>query len=173
MPTSASVFAQYPNSIFVESGSLTGDGIQAALNAGFSTVVSIELSPKYVAHCQARFGSDPRVVLVHGDTEDVLPEVLKHIRVPATFWLDGHHSCGDTALGKHWAPLMQELEAIGSHQVKTHAILIDDMRCWETKNEVHGFWKEDILEKVREINSDYRFVYHDGSQPNDVLACVV
>jgi hypothetical protein len=173
MPTSDAVFARYPNAIFVESGSLVGDGIQAALNAGFSTVVSIELAPKYFEHCRARFVDRPEVILFNGDTEDVLPAILKQITVPATFWLDGHYSCGDTALGRHWAPLMQELDVIGSHDIKTHTILIDDMRCWQEPNPTHGFWKEDIFRKVREINSAYQFAYHDGIEPNDVLACVV
>src|SRR5262245_43970141 len=110
MPTSDSVFARYPNKLFVESGSLNGDGIQAALNAGFSSVLSIELSAKYFEHCRNRCKGRPEVILMQGDTEDVLPRILPSITVPATFWLDGHHSCGDTALGKHWAPLMQELE---------------------------------------------------------------
>jgi hypothetical protein len=110
---------------------------------------------------------------VQGDTEEVLPEILKSLTVPATFWLDGHHSCGDTALGKHWAPLMQELDAIGSHSIKEHTLLIDDMRCWKEPNRVHGFWKEDIFRKVREINAAYQFIYHDGAHPSDVLACVV
>jgi hypothetical protein len=99
----------------------------------------------------------------------VLPDILKKIDSPITFWLDGHHSCGDTALGEHWAPLMQELDVIKEHPLNTHTILIDDMRCWEKPSEVHGFFKDDIFKKLREINPNYKFTYEDGHVPNDIL----
>jgi len=173
MPTSAQIFAQYPNAVFIETGSHAGEGIQAALDAGFRHVISIELAEKYYKLCLDRFVNRPEVQLLFGDTEVLMPQILEHLEEPATFWLDGHHSCDDTALGKHWAPLMQELSAIAKHSIRTHTILIDDMRCWQEPNPVHGFWKEDIFRILKEINPNYRLVYHDGAYPNDVLACVV
>ena len=46
MPSKVENFKKYPNPVFVETGSLMGDGIQQALEAGFQKVISIELSEK-------------------------------------------------------------------------------------------------------------------------------
>jgi hypothetical protein len=169
MPSKKENFSKYPNQIFIETGSFLGDGIQQALDAGFKNVISIELSDKYFDICTNRFINNPNVKIVKGDSFKVLPDILKDINVPVTFWLDGHHSCGDTALGEHWAPLMQEMDVIKNHHIKTHTIMIDDMRCWELPNPVHGFYKEDILKKIVEINSNYKLTYEDGLQENDIL----
>lgn len=169
MPSNTENFRKYPNDIFIETGSFLGDGIQQALDAGFKNVISIELSDKYFTISTNRFMYNPNVKIVKGDSFKVLPELLKSINTPVTFWLDGHHSCGDTALGEHWAPLMQELDAIKNHPIKTHTIIIDDMRCWQEPNPVHGFHKDDIFEKLKEINPDYKFTYEDGLEKDDIL----
>ncbi len=170
MPSNTQVFKKYTNNkIFIETGSFIGDGIQQALDAGFSKVISIELSDKYFSICKNRFSNNSNVIIVKGDSFKVLPEIIKNINEPITFWLDGHHSCEDTALGEHWAPLMQELDVINEHSIKTHTILIDDMRCWEEPNPVHGFYKEDIFNKLKEINTYYQFTFEDGHEKNDIL----
>lgn len=168
--TSARIFHKYLNPVFVETGSHLGDGIQLALDAGFERVISIELSDKYYTHCQQRFFSEPRVSLVKGDTAFVLYDVIKDIDSRITFWLDGHHSCGDTALGAFWAPLIQELDAIKRHRRNDHTILIDDMRCWKEPNPVHGFYEPELIEKVKSIRPDYVLSREDTpAAPQDIL----
>jgi hypothetical protein len=169
MPSNIENFKKYSNNIFIETGSFLGDGIQQALDAGFNKVISIELSDKYFSISTNRFSNNPNVTIVQGDSFKVLPDIISGINEPITFWLDGHHSCGDTALGEYWAPLIQELDVIKDHPIKTHTILIDDMRCWEEPNPTHGFYKEDIFNKLKEINSDYKFTYEDGCEKNDIL----
>lgn len=169
MPSKTENFKKYLNNIFIETGSYVGDGIQQAIDAGYEKIISIELSDKYHSISTNRFLSNPNVSIVKGDSFRVLPSIMKDISEQVTFWLDGHHSCGDTALGEHWAPLMQELDVIKSHSIKTHTIMIDDMRCWELPNPVHGFYKEDIFNKLLEINPEYKFTYEDGLQENDIL----
>lgn len=78
-----------------------GDGVQQALKAGFPEVISIGLSNKYFDITRKRFASDPRVRIVRGDSYKVLPDFKRSINKKITFWLDGHHSCGDTALGDY------------------------------------------------------------------------
>lgn len=169
MPSNTKTFSKHLNKTFIETGSWVGHGVQQALEAGFEKVISIELSDKYFQLCTHRFFTNKNVRIIHGDSYKVLPDVIKDIDHPITFWLDGHHSCGDTALGDFWAPLMQELDAIKNHSIKNHTILIDDMRCWEKPNKVHGFFKDDIFKKLHEINPDYKFTYEDGHVANDVL----
>ena len=169
MPSKKENFEKYPNEYFIETGSYMGDGIKQALDAGFKNIISIELSDKYYNLCKNRFANDNRVTIVRGDSYKVLPDVIKNINSSITFWLDGHHSSGDTAIGDYWAPLIQELDVIKNHKINIHTIMIDDMRCWEFLNPVHGFYKEDIISKLKEINKDYKFEYQDGLQPNDIL----
>lgn len=166
-------FVDYPNPVFIETGTHLGDGVQKALDAGFEKVISIELADKYYLHCRNRFLYDPRVEIIQGDSFKVLPDILEKLDCPATFWLDGHHSGYDTGLGEHWTPLMQELQAIADHHIKTHTILIDDMRCWEKPNPVHGFYKQDILDFIPKINAEYTISYIDGIQPEDVMVLKV
>ena len=102
-----------------------GDGVQQALDAGYKNIISIELSDKYHSISTNRFVSNPNVSIVKGDSFLVLPSIMENVNERVTFWLDGHHSCGDTALGEHWAPLMQELDVIKNHGIKTHTIIIE------------------------------------------------
>jgi len=162
-------FNKYPNPQFIETGSYLGDGIQQALDSGFDNIISIELSDKYKAICEDRFKDNSNISIVKGDSANDLYDVIKDIDKPITFWLDGHHSCGDTALGDFWAPLIQELDQIKKHHLNTHTIMIDDMRCWENFNPVHGFEKDDLIKALMEINPDYTLSYEDGASELDVL----
>lgn len=129
MPSNTENFKKYKTDLFIETGSYLGDGIQQALEADYEKIISIELSDRYFKESTERFISEPKVTVVQGDSYKVLPVILNEINTKATFWLDGHHSCGDTALGDYWAPLMKELNAIKNHKIKDHTIMIDDMRC--------------------------------------------
>jgi hypothetical protein len=169
MPSNTENFKKYKSNLFIETGSFQGDGIQQALDAGYEKVISIELSEKYFEISRNRFISDPRVTIVKGDSYKVLPSILNEIKEKCTFWLDGHHSCGDTALGDYWAPLIQELDAIKNHWIKNHTIMIDDMRCWQEPNPVHGFFIEDIYKKINEINSNYLIDFLDGGERHNRL----
>lgn len=169
MPLTTNIFKKYPNKIFIETGSHMGDGIQLAIEAGFETIISIELSDKYFQIASNRFKQNENVLVLLGDSIEVLPKILDSLNTSATFWLDGHYSCGDTALGKYWAPLMQELELIKNNHIKTHTIIIDDMRCWKDENPVHGFCSVDIFNKLKEINNEYKYCFEDSVQQDDIL----
>jgi len=168
MPTNSNLFRKYMNPIFVETGSYIGMGIQEALDAGFNKVYSIELSNFYYNICVEKFKNNENVHLIKGDSSEVLYDLIKNIDENITFWLDGHYSEGDTALGKMWSPLMLELESIKKHKINTHTIIIDDMRCWKISSE-YNFCVDDITKKLYEINNNYELIYEDGFVPNDIL----
>lgn len=166
-----------PKDLFIETGTYIGGGIEQALELGYRSIVSIELSEKYYHLASEKFRYHPHVKIIHGDSYKVLPEILKHVNVSATFWLDGHYSGGDTAIGDYNSPLMQELDAISKHHINTHTILIDDMKCW---NKVDGVFDKtdlrsnkfdfyDIMNKLKEINKQYKFKYLDAEYQNDIL----
>lgn len=163
------LFKKYKNDIFVESGSYAGDGIQFALEAEFDKIYSIELSEFYYKLCLKRFENVKQVNLLFGDSSIILYDIIKKINEPITFWLDGHYSGGNTAIGKYTSPLMQELDQIKNHNINNHIIIIDDMRCWKDNDPDYGFSETDIINKLKEINLNYKFIYENGLIPNDVL----
>lgn len=173
MATEKNIFKDYMNPIFFETGSYLGSSIQLALDSGYQKIYSIELSQHYYNLCKDKFKNFDNVNLILGDSCEKIFENIKDIDQNITFWLDGHYSCGNTALGKYWTPLMQELEQIKNHHIKTHTIIIDDMRCWKEVNPVHGFTTEDIIKKLYEINPDYKINYIDGTEKDDILVCKI
>lgn len=174
--TTSEVFAKYPNTYFLETGSCTGDGIQAALDAGFKHIYSIELSEQFYDFCFNRFilnSEVERIVeLILGDSSEVLPEVLSKINGPVTFWLDGHYSGGSTAKGQSNTPLIRELEHIAAHHINNHTILIDDVRCFGTAD-FDFLTLEEVRKKILSINPLYEFSFEDGYIENDVLVARV
>lgn len=170
--TTTEVFRSHLKRVFVETGSIQGDGVQKALDAGFEEVYSIELAPHLYEHCCERFKNNPHVHLFLGDSSEGLKVILKKINEPVTFWLDGHYSWGETARGESNTPLLKELEIIANQPIKTHTILIDDVRCFGT-TEFDDIDKNTIVKKLLAINSHYTLSYEDGYQKNDVLVAEV
>jgi hypothetical protein len=162
MPGSVELFKRYPNRMFIETGSAYGDGIQQALDAGFENVISIETSKEFYDHCVERFKGDYRVVLVHGDSREELKHVPE-IPFPITFWLDGHNEDD--------YPLLAELQAIGLSDIKTHTILIDDLRMLDIVK--HGLSIKVLTEKMLEINPNYQFCFENGHVANDILVAKI
>ena len=154
-------FKKYLNPVFIETGSYMGIGIQAAIDAGFEKIISIEKSEKYYDLCVEKFKVYPNVMLWFGDSVKWLPIALEGIFKPCTFWLDAHYSGGDTAQGP--IPILKELELIKNHHIKGHTILIDDMRLfrkgWEHVSE------SDILNSLKGYDISYEY----GVAENDIL----
>jgi hypothetical protein len=137
------------NNNFIETGCYHGNGIQLALDSGFEKVYSIEITEHYSNLCRRRFQSlGDKVELIQGDSFFKLKELLdSKPNNRFTYWLDGHHSGGDTGFGVKRFPIMEELEAILSREVTGEIIYIDDMRVLKNLTQFHS--DEDInLEKI-------------------------
>ncbi|WPL19116.1 hypothetical protein Thiowin_04222 [Thiorhodovibrio winogradskyi] len=165
---------------FVETGSYRGDGIAQALGAGFETVHSIEIADHWINHCRQRFAreiADGRLVLWQGDTLDVLPRVIAHLSRPATFWLDAHSHPHNTGTEKSAVncPLYHELGAIAASPIRSHRVLIDDLRLITDPRSWggHDVTFSGMLERLRAINSNYAFAFLDGLIEKDVLVARV
>lgn len=178
MPIYPIILKKYYNDIFIETGTNNGTGVENALAADCKTIHSIEIVESLYEYCKNKFQANSGVHLYCGDCLEVLPKILENINEPVTFWLDGHYSGEGTGKGEYPNPVLQELEIIKNHKIKTHNILIDDMRCWK-KNNKHifidedGFDENDIKNKILEINPNYKFKYEYGHIQDDVLAAYV
>ena len=170
-------FHQYKRRVFIETGCYMGNGIQKALEAGFSVIYSLDISPHFVQHCQNRFRNNSNVHVLLKDTRTHLQDVLVDIHEPVTFWLDAHNGSPDPkAIGVSNTPLMEELEQIKRHPIKTHTILIDDLHCCG-RIYFDYLSLEDIKAKVLEINPHYTITFvaggDRGEYPNNVLVAYI
>jgi hypothetical protein len=142
-----SYLKQYSLDNFVETGTYLGDTLDHIAKCGVRCT-SIELSRELYEAARKRFNGYKNVRLVQGDSGKKLPELLKEINKPVLFWLDGHYSSGITASAENHTPISTELQAILSHPIKQHVILIDDARCFDGRNDYPHL--DDLLRVIRE-----------------------
>ena len=165
MPITAETLKQYKRGdVFIETGCLHGDGVQAALDAGFARVITIELDRTNADHVRRRFAGRP-VTVIDGDTCAMLPRVLESLNEPATFWLDAHPAQS--------TPILIELASLARHAIRTHTLLIDDRRLF---GNVWMVGENEIRAAIHAINSEYVVSYADGFVSNDIIvarACVM
>ena len=112
---------------FVETGTYTGEMV-AAVRGEFDRVISIELDHALCEAARRRFADDSGVQLLRGDSGELLSAVLRDLREPAMFWLDGHYMGVGTGRGAVDSPLVLEFRALLAHPVRGHVVLIDDAR---------------------------------------------
>lgn len=116
----------------IETGTYYGEMIAAVKNE-FERVYSIEFDPELARRATRRFAGDPRVRILEGDSQKVLPELLKSISEPALFWLDAGY-WGWANLARDPERLSAEVEAALSHPVQGHVVLMDDARMLDGRN---------------------------------------
>jgi len=165
------------NKIYIESGTGDGESAELALLAGFERIITIEAAPRMFELACKRFANEEKVLCVLGDSGTVLPDILRAIDLPVTFFLDAHWSIGEPELpeGVRKCPLLDDLIAIRNHSIKTHTILIDDMRYFR---ELHvEAWGDvrygDILTIVMQINPKYKISFEHGFTENDILVAQI
>lgn len=158
----------YDTKVFIETGTFHGESVYLALKAGFSKIYSIELNPKFARECQIKFKNKKNVSVISGDSKTVLAEITKNLDERALFWLDAHYSGGDTSKGNQYSPIVDELKIIGSHHIKNHTILIDDVRLFGTE-EMDFVKIDEIIYLIKSINPDYQIQMINCGFKNDVL----
>lgn len=118
---------RYGLRILIETGTYYGEMV-AAMKNQFDRIYSIEYDPQLAQRAIRKFVRYPNIRIVQGDSQRVLPELLKSLSHPALFWLDAGYYCWAGVQGDK-SRLSSELEVILRHPVKGHVILMDDARC--------------------------------------------
>jgi hypothetical protein len=136
---------------FIETGTYLGETLGYIADLGVQCT-SIELSEKLYQGACNRFKACKHVRLIHGDSGQKIPELLTSLTKPTLFWLDGHYSAGITATSGIHTPIGTELQAILSHTVRNHVILIDDARCFDGTN---GYPHLDEMLRVLREGTNY------------------
>jgi hypothetical protein len=157
-------FERFLNYYFVETGTYLGNGIKLALRAQFPEIYSIEINQEFARDAQRKFKRYSNVHIRQGDSGRILWDVIKDLKSPITFWLDGH--VGDITVPGKQTPILEELEQIRKHPIKFHTILIDDMHCCGTAF-FDFITKEDIITKIMKINPRYQISYVDGGDAGE------
>lgn len=162
------------NSVFVETGSGQGEGIQAALDAGFKSIHSIESDIEFFWHVHKRFFGIDSVNLLCGNSGWWLPHLLYSLprAQRITFWLDAHFSADEKRL-KPFAdpcPLLDELQAILLYRMGVDTILIDDMFYFNSGYKGwHSIESTNIYAFLSRINPTYKIMFEDGARKGDIL----
>lgn len=147
--------SQFKTDVFVETGTYLGDTTHAVSKA-FNTCHTIELDDALYRNAVRRFSGRGHITPWHGDSANVLPQVLASITQPTLFWLDGHYSAGFTAKGSKCTPIVEELSAILKHPVTSHVVLIDDAREFTGSNDYPTL--SQVESQLRSEGSRYRMV---------------
>lgn len=179
LPPNRNLLAEFKgeNRILVETGSYRGDGIAAALDAGYERVFSMDINSDCTTFCRNRFdlyrSPDPRMQLITGDSATSLWDLIKDIDHSITFWLDSHWQMieGEGSGENPW-PLLKELGQIRKHPIKTHTIIIDDILIL-THPETTGWDLALIMEYLIMINPKYKMELFANPVINNILVAHV
>jgi len=118
--------------VLIETGTYYGEMISAVKNS-FDRIYSVEFDPALAQRAARIFARDPKVQILEGDSQVVLPALLKSLAQPALFWLDaGYYGWAGVESDKR--RLSVEIEAILRHPVKGHVILMDDAHGLDGKS---------------------------------------
>lgn len=123
---------RYGLNVLIETGTYYGEMV-AAMKDRFGDIYSVEFDPQLAQRAQNKFSYLPHVHVLQGDSQKAIPELLKTLREPALFWLDAGYY-GWAGLHGNEQRLTSELEAILSHSIKKHVILMDDARGLNGEN---------------------------------------
>jgi hypothetical protein len=118
---------RYALRVMVETGTNLGQMIAAMLPL-MDHIYSIEMADWNYQRALRRFGGNPKVHMVQGESGRTMPRVLRDIRQPCLFWLDAHNFDQET-------PIREELKAIVEHGVLGDVVLVDDSKWFDGRNQ--------------------------------------
>lgn len=124
---------------WVETGTFLGETAEM-LAAHAKAVYTIEPEEKLYRQAAERLSSEPKIRVMHGLSEEVLPKLLPTLSGTINFWLDGHYSGGITHQGPVDCPVRDELKHIEANLPRFGdvAVLIDDIRCFDPTIETYA-----------------------------------
>ena len=153
-----------PHATWVETGTYRGE-TTSLLAKTQRQVISIEPSPFYFARAERLLGSKTNLQLVNGSSETHFKTVVDSLSGEVCFWLDGHHSGGDTYLGNTESPILLELDVISRAKSQFSAIrvLVDDVRLFRTdeSNSESGYPDLQVLTDFANSNGYWWTIEHD------------
>jgi hypothetical protein len=111
---------RYGLRVLVETGTYYGEMV-AAMKDRFAEIYSVEFDSALAQRVAKKFSRWPHVHILEGDSQKVVPELLKTLQQPALFWLDAGYY-GWAGLQGDKQRLTSEFEAILRHSIPGHSI---------------------------------------------------
>jgi hypothetical protein len=132
--------------VAVETGTLFGDSA-SRLSRHFPVVYTIEIDRELFERASARFKNNDRIRVLHGDSKQVLRDLVEEIHQSCLFFLDAHFSgdratnwkksrwrgyrvdtgyAGDRPTAENQVPLFEEIKVIHDGLKSRCLIYIDD-----------------------------------------------
>jgi len=126
------IFRQRAHELFVESGTYRGDTV--AFFVGHARrIVSVEVDPALHGAARDRFGAEPSVEILLGDSLDLIPPLIADARTSTMLFLDGHFSDGVTGQGRELEPARTILgDLAGKARSTALTVVVDDLRLFGT-----------------------------------------
>jgi len=150
---------RYQCTTLIETGTHFGDMIHANLN-NFEHIISIELDEKLYSNAVTKFKNNQHVKILHGDSSELMGDIVSSIESNTLFWLDGHYSGPGTAMGDKSTPIIAELEHLFNSHIKNKmVILIDDAREFNGNNDYPTI--DELKNYVLSKNEQIDFVVSD------------
>jgi hypothetical protein len=154
-----------------------------ALKSGFNSVCTIEIREDWVEMGKNIFRDEilnGRYKLILDDSSNMKEYLNDSIFNEKTiFFLDAHVDNNNIFNYKYKCPLLEELNAIESLQRKDNIIMIDDLRIisqpfpWGESSYGDNNFLKLIINKIHNINTEYKFKLLDGVIKDDVLMAYV
>lgn len=136
MPLNTDILRSHLNPAFVETGTYLGEGVRAALEAGFEQIWTVDLESDNKWEVEQPLPQSPNIVFAVGDSALFLADLVPTLDVPTTFWLDAHPT-GYFNLLQPDLPLINELIALSfSQRSSDDIILIDDLRLFNPEDQM-------------------------------------
>jgi hypothetical protein len=175
---SKELLKSFNKKIFIEAGTHSGGTVDVALECGFEKIYSCEPAIERYNFCVEKFKEEienDKVYLQPKSSKQFFEEILPEIEDEAVFWLDSHKD--DNASGLQDlppCPIIDELKIISQHKIKSHVILIDDIRVFRSQISWGKTTSVDNIKKMLlEINSEYKISFKDGRTKDDILVCKI
>lgn len=175
-PSRTELFRKYKGDadVFIETGTYLGEGIRAALNAGFETVVSFEKNAELCEVVRKRYDNSKfsgNVTIINADTSGMtfFDEIFRYKSRKVLFWLDAHRMGAGGIVGEDY-PLTREISAI-NRIFMTSTVLMDDVRLFER----YGTSPEEIMSHFSQSNLCYCFSFDTAKSryPEDVMVAKI
>lgn len=144
---------KYSCDVLIETGTYLGDTVFSQRN-NFSQIISVELGRRFFSAAKKRFRRFPHITILHGNSGDLMIEIMQGIKSRSLLWLDGHYSGGITAKGETESPVYRELDAAFSNNELKHVILIDDARLFIGKRDYPTL--EELTSYIRIKDPEYK-----------------
>lgn len=127
------------STVFCETGTYLGEGVVAAIDAGFRNIASVEYSTRNIAAAKSRIANHLKhssidVRIIQGDSTERIDDLIAFSmdlgEKRPVFWLDAHlHGFEDGSVtGGNPCPLLTEIEHIVDAFHGEAVILVDDLR---------------------------------------------